>query len=94
MKDFREIKVWRKAREFKNQCRTNGFTIIELIVLVIVLALFYFGFIKGVELIPHWKSLWGGILQLVVGISSGSLLVLVFVFSCMGVGFLLNKRKT
>jgi len=92
MKDFREIKIGYKAYE-KKQCQTNGFTIIELIVFVIVLALFYFGFIKGTEFIPPWNGLWSVILRLAVGIASGSLLVLVFIFSCMGIGNFLDKRK-
>ena len=84
-------------RDFKHQNRYQlyGFTIVEMIALLIVLALFWFGYTKGAELIRYLKisNPQGEILALAIGLISGTVLVITFVFSCMGIGIYLNKRK-
>jgi prepilin-type N-terminal cleavage/methylation domain-containing protein len=81
----------------KNQNHINGFTITELIVVIIILALFYFGFIKGTEIISHWKGLstgrWSQIVRVAAGLVSGSLLVSIFIFSCIGIGTFSDKKN-
>lgn len=75
----------------KNQMK--GFTIKELIVVIILIILFYFGLIKGAEVVSKWKTILWGILPLVCGIVTGSLFVLSFILLWLGVGALLEKRK-
>lgn len=70
----------------------KGFTKKELITLIIMIILFYFGYKGGIGLIP-WKSEFYALLSITVGIVSGCLSVLIFVFLCMGLGMFLQNRK-
>ena len=75
----------------KNQIK--GFTIKELIVVIILIILFYFGFMKGEGLVSQWKNQFGGILPLVCGILTGSLFVSCFILLSLGIGYFLEKRR-
>ena len=71
----------------------KGFTIIELIWLIIVIILFRFGFIKGAGLVSQRKDMLWGMLPLAAGIIAGSLSVLALVFFCIAIGAIQEKRK-
>ena len=51
-----------------NRHEVKGFTIREMIGVILVLIFFCFGFYKGAELVSNWKDLWGGVLMLAVGL--------------------------
>jgi len=75
------------------KCQPKGFTITELICLIIIIILFRFGFVKGAGLVSQWKDMLWGMLPLAAGIIAGSLSVLALVFFCIGIGSILEKRK-
>ena len=50
-----------------NKYRAKGFTIREMVGLILMLTFFCFGFVKGAGLVSQLKGLWGGLLVLAVG---------------------------
>ena len=78
--------------------RDKGFTIIELIALIIVIALFWFGLKFGarftVELFSDYKDeSWFSIAGPVVAFIGAIFPVAMFIGSCICLGMYIEKRK-
>ena len=76
----------------------KAFTIIELIALIVVIALFWFGLKLGVrltvELFPDYKNeSWFAIVGLIGAFIGGVIPVAIFVGTCYCIGMFLNKKK-
>ncbi len=82
----------------KKKSKRKGFTIIELIVLIILIVLFCWGFKFGsryvAELLINYRdTFWFGWLVLITGIASGIIPVSVFIMVSYCIGMVLEKRK-
>ena len=76
----------------------KGFTIIELIALIIVIMLFWFGLKFGmritVELFPEYKDeSWFAIIGLIGAFVGGVIPVAIFVGTCYCIGMFLENMK-
>ena len=76
-----------------NKQRVKVFTLREMVGLILILTFFCFGFVKGAKFILSWRETGSEILALAGGLFAGCLAIAVLVFSCMGIGSFLEKRK-
>ena len=82
----------------KNKKSINGFTITELMYVLIVFTLLGLGIHFGAKFASdsfpdHKNESWFGLVVLVAGLVTGIIAVAVFIGSCMAIGGYLLRRK-